>query len=76
MTHEVKISPEWVEDNPELVARWLELLVIAIEPYAEEPTAYMDDYPCHKGICSKEKCTRCGKAIRAQEALHYAKPNT
>jgi len=41
----------------------------ALAPFAEEPTDWMDDYPCHKGIVPKEACWRCSRAIAAWNAL-------
>src|SRR5688572_18778459 len=41
----------------------------ALLPFAEKPTEKMDSYPCHNGICPKERCGRCGRAIAAYHAL-------
>lgn len=48
---------------------YLDRLASALEPFAEEPTEEMNDYPCHVGICSKEQCSRCSKAVEAWKAL-------
>lgn len=42
----------------------------ALEPFAEPPTAEMDEFACHAGICVKEECGRCSRAIRAWRALN------
>ena len=41
----------------------------ALERFAEAPTKDMDEYMCHKGITTKEKCGRCSGHIQAYEAL-------
>lgn len=41
----------------------------ALAPFAEDP-AYLDEYTCHHGICTKEKCGRCSRAIAAWNAYH------
>ncbi|NTW33519.1 MAG: hypothetical protein HGB12_13010 [Bacteroidetes bacterium] len=48
-----------------------ETLRDAIKPFAEQPTEYMDTFPCHNGITTKEKCGRCGRAIAAWNALKF-----
>lgn len=41
----------------------------ALDEYAESPTTPgMDNYTCHRGLCPKEKCSRCGRAIGAFNA--------
>ena len=41
----------------------------ALEPFAEDPSR-LDNYICHHGICSKERCGRCSRAIAAWNAYH------
>lgn len=45
-------------------------LLEALRPFADEPVG--DDFICHKGICTKEKCNRCSKIIAARAAIAKA----
>ena len=56
-------------DLPEMEKSMVIDAINALEPFAENPAFMMDDYPCHKGLCSKYDCERCGRAIHAFGAL-------
>ena len=41
----------------------------ALRPFAESPNSITASHPCHAGICTKDKCGRCSRAIAAWNAL-------
>ena len=63
-------DPNWVFENHTEAAKIIDALREAIKPFAEEPSKYMDSFPCHNGITTKEKCGRCSRAIAAYNALN------
>lgn len=58
----------WIKENPKTVLIMIDKLRIAIAPFAERPSTSMDNFPCHVGINTKERCGRCSRAIAAWEA--------
>jgi len=57
--------------NARLIAAAPDLLE-ALRPFAEAPSRDMDDFPCHVGITTKEKCGRCSRALAAFAAIAKA----
>lgn len=46
----------------------------ALKPFAEPPSPAMDEYPCHQYIFTNPRqCGRCGRALRAWDALEATK---
>ena len=56
-------------DLPEREKSMIIDAINALEHFAERPNNQMDDYQCHKGLCDKYECGRCGRAIHAYGAL-------
>lgn len=70
------INTQWVLENPEKAVLKIKALMDAVEPFAEQPSDSMDTYPCHIGICPKERCGRCGRAIAAWKAFNMYSKST
>lgn len=69
-TEYTKFAQEETEQSPRrLIAR----MASALEPFAENPNlSHMNDAACHNGITTRENCGRCGRGIKAYEALQAA----
>lgn len=47
-------------------------LVKSLSNFAEKPSSAMDNFLCHRGVCSKYECGRCGRAISAWNSIQKA----
>lgn len=66
----IYVDEEIISTLPLLIKK-IDLLEEAITPFAEEPSKKMDNYPCHFGINTKERCGRCLRAVAAYNALKF-----
>src|SRR5260221_3091254 len=49
----------------------VQALVSALLPFASEHVA--EDGLCHKGLCTKEECSRCSQILAARAAIEAAR---